>query len=721
MLRPFGSQSIIRKYVIAFGNLFNNIVVQRHDFSDNKVQSIAVPIAYGPKESFLVRLRQDPDLDSEVAITLPRIGFNITNFSYEPNRKLSSTLRNIAVDDADDKRRKSQFVPVPYNIDFQLSIFARNTDDGTQIVEQILPYFRPEFTTSVNIIPEMDLTVDTPIILTDVAMEEIYEGDLISRQALVFNLSFTLKGYMYGPIQSKGVITRAVMDLHEGDREDNPPISQRMTITDQGTVIDLEGFGFDSSVQSSSTEVGSTLITTKQIRLYDLDSSNYVGFRAPDDVPENIVWYLPATDGESGQVLQTNGEGVLTWANVSLSGNGGGTGGEEFVWTPDGDKRTLTGFIEDDTTYTVRTAEFENNKLVLNLASFTPALSAAGLPTSSLNWDVAATGFSVTVDNPSDFTNSYISDVLSVTQTAGAVSTLANFTAGSKSATPAGGVDWTQTFSTDVDAFIRSNSTTITGGSAAATVAFEVTESGTPSTYGTTANWTINWATPNVTISMSNLSGSTFLQTYTSTTYSVGVTGIADLGNVTHTVTPTGGSVSNPSGSGTFTFTTPIHKDNGGGRTLALSSDLNRPVAVTGTAYTATDTASDTSLSASFTYPSFWIFTTSTATAPTRADIIDSSGFESTTNVLGNQQNTFVGFVTNPAAVPQAFWLGIRSTASQPTSFQAGSTSNLLANVSKTDGSVNLEPDTPPAGYVAEGYTLYGITLQPGDTYLSIT
>lgn len=709
--------SIIRKYVIAFGNLFNNIVVQRHDFSENKLQSIAVPISYGPKESFLVRMRQDPNLDAEVAITLPRIGFQIMGMTYEPNRKLSSTLRNITLDDNNEKRRKTQFVPVPYNIEFQLSVFVRNTDDGTQIVEQIIPYFRPEFTTSINIIPEMDLSVDTPIILNDVSIEEIYEGDLISRQALVFNLQFSLKGYMYGPIKNKGIITRAILNFYQGNQEDNPPISQKMTVTDQGTVIDLEGFGFDGS-QSSSTDLGSTLITTKQIRLFDLDCSNYVGFKAPDEVPENIVWCLPAADGESGQVLQTNGEGVLTWANVSLDG----AGGEEFVWTPDGDKRTLTGFIEDGTTYTVRSAEFESNLLVLNLASFTPALSADGLPSTSLNWDVAATGFSVTVDNPSDFTTSYISDVVSVTQTAGTVtSVLANFSAGAKSNPPAGGVDWTQTFSTDADAFIRSNSTTISGGSAGATVAFEVTENGTPSTYGTTASWTISWTTPNVTISMNNLSGSTFLQTYTSTPYTVGVTGITDLGNVTHTVNPTGGLASNPSGSGTFTFTTPIHKDNGGGRTIALSSDLDRPADVTGTAYTVTDTASDTSLSATFTYPSFWIFTVSTVTPPTRADIVDGNGFESTVNVLSNQQNTFSGYVTNPAAVPQAFWLGIRSSVSQPTSFQAGSSPSLLSNVSKTDGSVNLEPDTPPAGYVAEGYTLYGITLQPGDTYLSIT
>jgi hypothetical protein len=709
--------SIIRKYVIAFGNLFNNIVIQRHDFSDNKLQSISVPIAYGPKESFLVRMRQDPDLDSEVAITLPRIGFQITSFNYEPNRKLSSTLKNIVLDDNDNKRRKSQFVPVPYDIEFQLSVFVRNTDDGTQIVEQILPYFRPEFTTNVNIIPEMKLSVDTPVVLTDVSIEEIYEGDLISRQALVFNLMFSLKGYMYGPVQSKGIITRAVLDFYEGDREDSPPITQRLTVTDQGTILDLEGFGFDSSVQSSSTELGSTLITTKQIRLYDLDGSNYVGFKAPDEVPENIVWCLPPADGESGQVLQTNGEGVLTWVNVSLEE----AGSEEFVWTPDGDKRTLTGFIEAGTTYVVRSAEFQSSLLVLNLASFTPALSASGLPTTTLNWDIAATGFSVNVDNPSDFTDSYISDVVSVTQTAGTVSVLANFTAGAKSNPPAGGVDWTQTFSTDVDAFIRTNSTTISGGSAAATVAFEVTSGSTPSTYGSTANWTINWVTPNVTISMSNLSGSTFLQTYVSTAYTVGVTGVTNLGNVTHTVTPTGGNVSNLSGSGTFTFTTPIHKDNVGGRTLALSSDLDRPVDVTGTAYTVNDTASDTSLSAAFTYPSFWIFTSAAGTPPLRADIIDGAGFESDVTVLGNQQNTFVGFVANPAIVPQTFWLSVKDSVSQPTSFQAGSSPSLLANISKTNGSVNLEPDTPPAGYVAEGYTLHGITLQPGDTYLSIT
>ena len=156
----FGTQfyhSTIRKYVIAFGNIFNNIVVQR----ENHTQSIAVPIGYGPKDSFLVRLRQDPNLDAEVAITLPRMGFQIVGLNYSPNRKLSSTLRNNKAI-VGENRSKTQFVPVPYDINFDLYAFVKNTSDGTQIVEQILPYFRPEFTTSVNVIPELDISVDTP-------------------------------------------------------------------------------------------------------------------------------------------------------------------------------------------------------------------------------------------------------------------------------------------------------------------------------------------------------------------------------------------------------------------------------------------------------------------------------------------------------------------------------------------------------------------------------
>ena len=229
----FGAQyyhGILRKYVMAFGNLFNDIIVQRLNTSGVRVQSIAVPIAYGPKEKFLVRLKQDPNLDSKTAITLPRIGFEISSYQYAGNRKLSSTIKNINILNTDKARLKSQYVPVPYDITFALSIFVKNADDGCQIVEQILPYFRPEFTTNVRLIPEMDIVVDTPVVLQDITVEDAYEGDFDTRRALVYNLNFVVKGLLFGPVSTSGVIKRSIARV-KLDTPVDTPTSERITVT----------------------------------------------------------------------------------------------------------------------------------------------------------------------------------------------------------------------------------------------------------------------------------------------------------------------------------------------------------------------------------------------------------------------------------------------------------------------------------------------------------
>lgn len=229
----FGEQyyhGTIRKYVIAFGNLFNDIVVQRLNTSGVRIQSIAVPIAYGPKEKWLVRMRQDPFLDSNVGITLPRIGFEIVSMTYASNRKLSSTLKNSVLKNDDLNRLKTQYIPVPYDITFLLSIFVRNADDGAQILEQILPYFRPEFTTNVRLIPEMNIVVDTPVVLTDVTIEDTYEGDFDTRRALIYNLTFNVKAYIYGPVSNTGVIKRAITNMF-GDTPADTPKIERITVT----------------------------------------------------------------------------------------------------------------------------------------------------------------------------------------------------------------------------------------------------------------------------------------------------------------------------------------------------------------------------------------------------------------------------------------------------------------------------------------------------------
>jgi len=193
--------------------------------------------------------------------------------------------------------------------------------------------------------------------------------------------------------------------------------------------------------------------------------------------------------------------------------------------------------------------------------------------------------------------------------------------------------------------------------------------------------------------------------------------------NYAHLVGSTGGTGTNSSGNGTFNFTTPIHKDTTlANLGLTLATTFTRPVNVTGTSYTAILNKS-ASPTASFTYPSFYYFTVGTSTVPTRADIITGSAFDALVTVLGNQQLGIATVeITNPNAYASAFWFGLRSSLTQPTNFKTGTSPSLMNDVAMTNGgTVSLEPDSPPAGYSSVSYTLYGITLQIGKTYVLIS
>ena len=214
----FGNQfyhQSLRRYVIMFGNLFNDIVVQRINTAGTVIQSLDVPVAYGPKQKFLVRLAQDPNLDRDVAIQLPRIGFEIVSISYAAERKLSSTQRNVKINTSDKNRLFEQFVPVPYDIGMQLSIFVKNADDGTQILEQILPFFTPEWTTTVKLIDSMDIKMDIPTVIQGVSYEDVYEGDFDTRRTIIYTCDFIVKGYLYGPVRNSGVIKRTVTNIYD--------------------------------------------------------------------------------------------------------------------------------------------------------------------------------------------------------------------------------------------------------------------------------------------------------------------------------------------------------------------------------------------------------------------------------------------------------------------------------------------------------------------------
>ena len=167
----------IRKIVVAFGTMFNNIQLVRKDNDGNIVQAMKVPLAYGPRQKFLVRLREDPDLTKQVAITLPRIGFEIQNLSYDPTRKLNRVQKFKKTKSSKSNALDVQYMPVPYNLEFELYILSKNSDDALQIVEQILPYFQPDYTLTVNDMADMGIKRDVPIVLNGITYEDDYEGD----------------------------------------------------------------------------------------------------------------------------------------------------------------------------------------------------------------------------------------------------------------------------------------------------------------------------------------------------------------------------------------------------------------------------------------------------------------------------------------------------------------------------------------------------------------
>ena len=211
MLGTYNYNSIIKKTVVGFGTLFNNIEIRRT--SGSKTEVMKVPLAYGPKQKFLARLRQVGDLSTrdQVQITLPRIAFEIQGISYDPSRKVSPTqyIRHTS-----GTKENKAFMPVPYNINFELAILAKNQDDSLQILEQILPFFQPSFNMTMNLVPELGEKRDYPVTLQSIDYDDQYEGDYDTRRTLIYTLQFVAKTYIYGPLEDKSgeLITKAIVD-----------------------------------------------------------------------------------------------------------------------------------------------------------------------------------------------------------------------------------------------------------------------------------------------------------------------------------------------------------------------------------------------------------------------------------------------------------------------------------------------------------------------------
>jgi hypothetical protein len=274
---------IIRKVVIAFGNIFNNISIARYDANGVEQEHFLVPIVYGGKEKYVSRLEGDPDLDKKVQITLPIMSFEMTDMSYDSSRKLNTNQR-LTHPGGSENTTLAVYNPVPFNFEFELNAYVRNIEDGAQLMEKILPYFTPDYTVSVNLVPEMGIIKQLPLILNDVSHEIDYEGDFNSKvRSIIWTLRFTVKGYLYGPVSQPKLIRTSITNIL--DSVDSHETNVVLEMTDgSGNYKDGETIyqGYSYETATATATVSHWLPTANTLAISNLSGhfvtgSNIVG------------------------------------------------------------------------------------------------------------------------------------------------------------------------------------------------------------------------------------------------------------------------------------------------------------------------------------------------------------------------------------------------------------------------------------------------------------
>ena len=241
----------IRKTVISFGTLFNNIELKK-TIDGQTIEVEKVPLAYGPKQKFLTRIDQDSartaDNTRTVALTLPRIGFEMTTLQYDPGRKLNRIQKFRKVKGADSKTLQNSYMPVPYNVGFSLFVMAKNSEDALQIVEQVLPTFQPDYTITLNVLPQLEVVRDVPIVLNDVSYEDSYDGAFTNRRAVIYTLNFTAKTYLFGPMSNQKVVKKVQADLGADTEAPLARDERIIVVPDPSTANADDDFGFTTTL-----------------------------------------------------------------------------------------------------------------------------------------------------------------------------------------------------------------------------------------------------------------------------------------------------------------------------------------------------------------------------------------------------------------------------------------------------------------------------------------
>ena len=302
----------IRKMVVIFGTLFNDLEIVRYTQAGVPKEKWKVPLSYAPKERFLTAITSDPDLIKSINTVVPRMSFNLDSLEYDVNRKQVSTLRNFSQKDGSSVN--TQFVPIPYNYQFSLSIYVRNTEDGTQILEQILPFFTPDFNVTVDFIPEMDQKYNVPIILDSVASTVEYEGGTSdgSTRLIMWDLTFTAKGYIWPPVKSGKMIKSANTNIMNDQTVQElqkvyVDFTNGFGVYKEGEIVRANRSGLTGTVEYFSNTATGVLIVTnanQTIKVGDRITGDYSG------ASYNVV----VTDVNSLNVVQ-----VLTQTNPTTA------------------------------------------------------------------------------------------------------------------------------------------------------------------------------------------------------------------------------------------------------------------------------------------------------------------------------------------------------------------------------------------------------------------
>jgi len=280
MLGTYYYHEIIRKTIISFGTLFNDIHIRHQDGAGKDVSDMKVPLAYGPSQKFLARITQQADLNKPIQITMPRMSFEMTNISYDSTRK-SSLLQTFKTCD-DGSKVKKVFMPVPYNIGFELNIMSKLNDDSLQILEQILPYFQPHFNLTVDLIDSIGEKRDIPIILESVGFQDDYEGNFDTRRSLIHTLQFTAKTYLFGPVadSSDGLIRKVQVDMYTSTDIKTAKREMRYTVTPTSK-IDRNDDGVINEADHKLLQPGDNFGFDEEWEFF-ADSKNYSPTRQTD-------------------------------------------------------------------------------------------------------------------------------------------------------------------------------------------------------------------------------------------------------------------------------------------------------------------------------------------------------------------------------------------------------------------------------------------------------